>query len=380
MEIQKGSREFRYNSVVIPDPDPNLTIEQVRDTLATLYPEIVNADIEGPEASGAKMVYTFRRAVGTKGAMPREIVHETGGAVAARLALALEQIIDVSERDGRAPTDEQILVRGLKRWWATKTAGMRVLITDLRIHQLANVEDDELVISAWPRNPVDRARELRGPCTVLEKLHPGLAETALHHLYAGISASGMECLTPRFALYGCAARVYWYGEMDERYALEELVEQGEDPADVDLYRREYFFRQVPEWAVDAKPRIGLDALKKLARREEAAEACLELAERVRRMRRRGSLWKTLRQPEDHEDCGVCTAVVWTRQDDCLRLYDDFMNHAFNDGMSEETIFAGVVHAPIERGLRASIEAMDRALDLARETERLLLLISRPMAV
>lgn len=67
MEILKAVREFRYNSVVLPDPDPNLTIEQVRDTFAALYPEIVNADVEGPETAGAKMIYTFRRAVGTKG-------------------------------------------------------------------------------------------------------------------------------------------------------------------------------------------------------------------------------------------------------------------------------------------------------------------------
>jgi PRTRC genetic system protein C len=68
MEVQKATREFRYNSVVLPDPDPNMSLEQVRDTFSTLYPEIVNADIEGPESAGTKVVYTFRRAVGTKGA------------------------------------------------------------------------------------------------------------------------------------------------------------------------------------------------------------------------------------------------------------------------------------------------------------------------
>lgn len=67
MEISRAVREFRYNSVVLPDPDPGFAIEQVRDFFATIYPDIVNAEIEGPEASGNKSVYTFRRAVGTKG-------------------------------------------------------------------------------------------------------------------------------------------------------------------------------------------------------------------------------------------------------------------------------------------------------------------------
>lgn len=38
-----------------------------RDRLVT-YPEIISAEIEGPEVSGNKTVYKFRRAVGTKGA------------------------------------------------------------------------------------------------------------------------------------------------------------------------------------------------------------------------------------------------------------------------------------------------------------------------
>ncbi|CAJ0740877.1 PRTRC system protein C [Ralstonia mannitolilytica] len=67
MEAIQLHREFRYNGVRLADPSPNFTLEQVRDFYANTYPEILNADIEGPAIEGAQQVYTFRRAVGTKG-------------------------------------------------------------------------------------------------------------------------------------------------------------------------------------------------------------------------------------------------------------------------------------------------------------------------
>lgn len=74
MDIQTLEREFRYNGVVLPDPNKGFTLPQVRDFYANVYPEITSADIEGPQQTGAKAVYTFRRAVGTKGAsLTREV-------------------------------------------------------------------------------------------------------------------------------------------------------------------------------------------------------------------------------------------------------------------------------------------------------------------
>jgi PRTRC genetic system protein C len=67
MDIQNLQREFNYNGVALADPSPTLSLPQVRDFYANVYPEITSADIEGPKQVGAKVVYTFRRAVGTKG-------------------------------------------------------------------------------------------------------------------------------------------------------------------------------------------------------------------------------------------------------------------------------------------------------------------------
>jgi len=67
MDIQNLQREFNYNGVALADPSPTLSLPQVRDFYANVYPEITSADIEGPKQVGAKVAYTFRRAVGTKG-------------------------------------------------------------------------------------------------------------------------------------------------------------------------------------------------------------------------------------------------------------------------------------------------------------------------
>jgi len=60
-------REFQYNGIRIPDPGPTLTVDQVRDLLTPMYPEIATASLSGPEATGSVLRYTFGRAIGTKG-------------------------------------------------------------------------------------------------------------------------------------------------------------------------------------------------------------------------------------------------------------------------------------------------------------------------
>jgi PRTRC genetic system protein C len=67
METTILEREFRYNAVMLADPSPAMPLTQVRDFFANVYPEIISADIDGPELVGGKQIYTFRRAVGTKG-------------------------------------------------------------------------------------------------------------------------------------------------------------------------------------------------------------------------------------------------------------------------------------------------------------------------
>lgn len=63
------NRVFNYSGMELPDPDITLSPIEVRDLFAaTGSPELGTAEVRGPEVVGDRMVYTFHRAVGTKGA------------------------------------------------------------------------------------------------------------------------------------------------------------------------------------------------------------------------------------------------------------------------------------------------------------------------
>lgn len=60
-------REFLYSGVIIPDPNPALTVEQVQEVMATSYPEIATASVSGPEDTGRALRFKFERSIGVKG-------------------------------------------------------------------------------------------------------------------------------------------------------------------------------------------------------------------------------------------------------------------------------------------------------------------------
>jgi PRTRC genetic system protein C len=67
LKTQALLREFFYNGVRIPDPGPELTVDQVRDLLTPRFPEIATAAVQGPEDTGDFLRYKFSRAIGEKG-------------------------------------------------------------------------------------------------------------------------------------------------------------------------------------------------------------------------------------------------------------------------------------------------------------------------
>jgi len=60
-------RQFSFNGLTLPDPNPQISVEDVRGIFALQYPEIATAAISGPEAVGDTMKYSFERAIGSKG-------------------------------------------------------------------------------------------------------------------------------------------------------------------------------------------------------------------------------------------------------------------------------------------------------------------------
>ena len=69
--IQEIRRVFRYNGISLPDV-PGLEPREVRDLYSAQYPELVSAEVEAGEVRDGTQEFTFRKAVGTKGASLRE--------------------------------------------------------------------------------------------------------------------------------------------------------------------------------------------------------------------------------------------------------------------------------------------------------------------
>jgi PRTRC genetic system protein C len=67
LKVSTMPREFLFQGSRIPDPDPNMDMEQVRELLTPSYPEIATATMTGPEDTGSALRYTFCRAIGSKG-------------------------------------------------------------------------------------------------------------------------------------------------------------------------------------------------------------------------------------------------------------------------------------------------------------------------
>jgi PRTRC genetic system protein C len=59
-------RIFVYDGREFPDPDPSMTPDQVRQTMADFFPELANAEIK-QAARGEDTLYELVRKVGTKG-------------------------------------------------------------------------------------------------------------------------------------------------------------------------------------------------------------------------------------------------------------------------------------------------------------------------
>jgi PRTRC genetic system protein C len=67
MTIARTARSFRYFGLILPDPASELDIESVRSFYSATYPELTTAAVTGPEIVDGTLVYTFTKAIGTKG-------------------------------------------------------------------------------------------------------------------------------------------------------------------------------------------------------------------------------------------------------------------------------------------------------------------------
>ena len=76
----KRHRSFVYDGKTLPDPDPRLTIDEVRRFFEESFPELGHPNLTVRETKvGRKPVYVFEREFGSKGCDDNELPKSDGG-------------------------------------------------------------------------------------------------------------------------------------------------------------------------------------------------------------------------------------------------------------------------------------------------------------
>lgn len=66
-EIKTAKRIFSYDGEKLDDTNPNLGVNQILEQYATVYPELINATVVGPEIKRDELHYKFEVQLGDKG-------------------------------------------------------------------------------------------------------------------------------------------------------------------------------------------------------------------------------------------------------------------------------------------------------------------------
>ena len=68
VESKTLKRVFKHGDLELPDPDPVIAPDKVREMYSDTYPELLNASTVGPKVGESEVTYTFTKTtVGTKG-------------------------------------------------------------------------------------------------------------------------------------------------------------------------------------------------------------------------------------------------------------------------------------------------------------------------
>lgn len=67
MKVDILERRFKWNTKELPDPDPELSPEEVLKFYSGTYPELATANVKGPEFKSTYALYEFSSSYKPKG-------------------------------------------------------------------------------------------------------------------------------------------------------------------------------------------------------------------------------------------------------------------------------------------------------------------------
>jgi PRTRC genetic system protein C len=71
LSVTTLERVFKFTNgneeVILPDPNPVMSPDEVMDFYSTTYTELTTATVHGPEIENDRVIYRFKTTIGTKG-------------------------------------------------------------------------------------------------------------------------------------------------------------------------------------------------------------------------------------------------------------------------------------------------------------------------
>ncbi len=67
LNVKVFPRVFKHRDLMLPDPNPDITPDEVMAYYSNQYPELTTSNVFGPKVENDQAVYEFKTTVGTKG-------------------------------------------------------------------------------------------------------------------------------------------------------------------------------------------------------------------------------------------------------------------------------------------------------------------------
>lgn len=315
--------------------------------------------------------------------VPMQMVVNRDQSRAADLALGMAQagLLEPRHWERRWTWPSEICERAIATWWE-RTVPRFEIVPQLYCHVTCEVMQpfgdtqqtvpQMVIVHVGPRGrrsashvTVERAiRQLEQDC-------PGWGYRVLAHIEEGARATALM-FTP-FQAFVMASHVYWLGEMDEKWALQNAKEEGVDPSEIDIYTAARFHERIPREASSRLPRVKRAWLPPSGTRYD--RTLVQRCDRIRALARSKAIERLheldmRRQDPDGSAWTEFAAVVrWNENDDAIRIADDWFNAVYQEYTWETFGSWSVSTQPT--ALRRFLDDMRTWMALLAETDALL---------
>lgn len=325
----------------------------------------------------------------TLAGVPPVLATSTSDPTAARCALAIAPPGDMRPIDRRGALLEHAALQAeLLEWTKTATKDLEIFRPHCRLWLgfAPSCECDikhETSFSIWLSNANgdtwDSRWIIEPRFARLERAAPGLVAAALRAI-AETHWHALPVFSPYIAI-GMASFTWWYGEMDETYALSEYydmrVDEPVDPSKCPIPRRAWFDKMLPPVLTQFKGAAKLKTLERYARFGgtvgELATRVLELREAGRKASRAKPKY-TLHGRNDELHCaGFGATLRWNTRDPMPQVYDDHWHNISESEGVEDPYGWFPFHTP--KDLPDVLAVVAAHFALARRIEHVIELIA-----